>query len=197
MFLQEFNIEKDKLIDLGKLEEEIANVMHGIDSDLDDAQANMYHDDYDGTTRLTFRFVCSVDKISDKTRKTIINALEKYLNSTKFNQFIYIQLYPIKVPVGASYEVIINAETEPKEINESIKTKRINYCPHCTNNTLVEIEDGYYVCDECGHEKISYNSCRNRHCPMCQSYAREKWIQKRIFISFRVSLFSYSNYYSK
>lgn len=35
------------------------------------------------------------------------------------------------------------------------------------------------VCDNCGHEKISYNSCRNRHCPKCQSIAREKWIYKR------------------
>lgn len=120
--------------DFFKLEEEIANVMHGIDSDLDDAQANMYHDDYDGTTRLTFRFVCGVDKISDKTRKTIINALEKYLNSTKFNQFIYIQLYPIKVPVGASYEVIINAETEPEEIKEALKES-------LWNNYLIEFKD--------------------------------------------------------
>ena len=32
------------------------------------------------------------------------------------------------------------------------------------------------ICDECGHEKISYNSCRDRHCPKCQSVAREKWI---------------------
>lgn len=101
--------------DFYKLEEEIANVMHGIDSDLDDAQANIYHDDSDGTRRLTFRFVCGVNKISDRTRKQIINALENYLNKTKFNQFIYIRLYPIEVPVGASYEVIINAETEPDE----------------------------------------------------------------------------------
>ena len=25
-----------------------------------------------------------------------------------------------------------------------------------------------YVCDECGHEEIAYNTCRNRHCPNCQ-----------------------------
>ena len=43
-------------------------------------------------------------------------------------------------------------------LEESIKTKRINYCPHCTNNTLVEIEDGYYVCDECGEEYTGYPS---------------------------------------
>jgi hypothetical protein len=34
------------------------------------------------------------------------------------------------------------------------------------------------TCSECGETTIGYNSCRNRHCPMCQSYAREKWIEK-------------------
>lgn len=34
-------------------------------------------------------------------------------------------------------------------------------------------------CDSCGHKKISYNSCRNRHCPKCQGLAREKWITAR------------------
>jgi predicted Zn-ribbon and HTH transcriptional regulator len=35
-------------------------------------------------------------------------------------------------------------------------------------------------CDSCGHEEISYNSCRNRHCPKCQSLKRLKWIDDRI-----------------
>ena len=35
------------------------------------------------------------------------------------------------------------------------------------------------VCDECGVIHISYNSCRNRHCPKCQGHKREEWIQKR------------------
>jgi hypothetical protein len=34
-------------------------------------------------------------------------------------------------------------------------------------------------CDHCGHIKISYNSCRNRHCPKCQGLAREKWLLAR------------------
>lgn len=33
-------------------------------------------------------------------------------------------------------------------------------------------------CDECGHKRISYNSCRNRHCPKCQGTARNKWVSK-------------------
>jgi Transposase zinc-binding domain len=34
-------------------------------------------------------------------------------------------------------------------------------------------------CDDCGHERIQYNSCRNRHCPKCQALARAAWLQKR------------------
>lgn len=35
------------------------------------------------------------------------------------------------------------------------------------------------ACDACGHLSISYNSCRNRHCPKCQGHKREKWIESR------------------
>jgi len=34
-------------------------------------------------------------------------------------------------------------------------------------------------CTRCGHRAISYNSCRNRHCPKCQTAARDRWIQAR------------------
>jgi hypothetical protein len=34
-------------------------------------------------------------------------------------------------------------------------------------------------CDNCGHLEISYNSCRNRHCPKCQTLSKEKWIEAR------------------
>lgn len=33
------------------------------------------------------------------------------------------------------------------------------------------------TCEHCGEVFTSFNSCRNRHCPMCQGYAKEKWIQ--------------------
>lgn len=35
------------------------------------------------------------------------------------------------------------------------------------------------ICDDCGHLKISYNSCRNRHCPKCQSLTKERWLEDR------------------
>lgn len=34
-------------------------------------------------------------------------------------------------------------------------------------------------CDHCGHLRISYNSCRNRHCPKCQCLAKERWLEAR------------------
>src|SRR5215471_5489474 len=34
-------------------------------------------------------------------------------------------------------------------------------------------------CDQCGYQAISFNSCPNRHCPKCQTNAREKWRRRR------------------
>jgi len=35
------------------------------------------------------------------------------------------------------------------------------------------------ACTQCGHQAISYNSCRNRHCPKCQVATRDRWIEAR------------------
>jgi hypothetical protein len=35
------------------------------------------------------------------------------------------------------------------------------------------------LCDACGFKRISYNSCRNRHCPKCQSLAKARWLTDR------------------
>ena len=34
-------------------------------------------------------------------------------------------------------------------------------------------------CDACGFERPAYNSCRNRHCPKCQSLAKARWLEKQ------------------
>jgi Putative transposase/Transposase zinc-binding domain len=34
-------------------------------------------------------------------------------------------------------------------------------------------------CDRCGHQRIAYNSCRNRHCPKCQATAAAQWMEAR------------------
>jgi Putative transposase/Transposase zinc-binding domain len=35
------------------------------------------------------------------------------------------------------------------------------------------------ACDHCGFKQNSYNSCRNRHCPKCQTLVKEKWLNSR------------------
>ena len=46
----------------------------------------------------------------------------------------------------------------------------------CRSAAMGSHADG---CTACGHLRISYNSCRNRHCPKCQGQQRERWIQNR------------------
>jgi hypothetical protein len=33
-------------------------------------------------------------------------------------------------------------------------------------------------CVDCGHERVAYNSCRNRHCPKCQALSRARWLER-------------------
>lgn len=51
---------------------------------------------------------------------------------------------------------------------------------HAIENCRTAILGGHVeACDQCGHRVISYNSCRNRHCPKCQGAAREQWLAER------------------
>ena len=34
-------------------------------------------------------------------------------------------------------------------------------------------------CLDCGHQRVAYNSCRNRHCPKCQALARACWLEQQ------------------
>jgi hypothetical protein len=43
----------------------------------------------------------------------------------------------------------------------------------------LEYQTATEQCDACGHQRICYNSCRNRHCPKGQSLARAQWLEDR------------------
>jgi predicted Zn-ribbon and HTH transcriptional regulator len=47
---------------------------------------------------------------------------------------------------------------------------------HCRTAALGGHVD---VCSQCGYQAISYNSCRNRHCPKCQTQSRQRWLAAR------------------
>jgi Putative transposase/Transposase zinc-binding domain len=51
---------------------------------------------------------------------------------------------------------------------------------HAIENCRTAVLGGHVdACDRCGHQVISYNSCRNRHCPKCQGAARQRWLADR------------------
>lgn len=56
------------------------------------------------------------------------------------------------------------------------KKKVINAIKNCKT---ANIRAHKYICDECGYEEIANNSCRNRHCPNCQTGKKLKWIEAR------------------
>jgi hypothetical protein len=85
------------------------------------------------------------------------------------------------MPGGEKYEVAGIFRNYGKQYIDKNKQpgyilKAIDAIEKCRTSSL-----GGHVekCDQCGHIRISYNSCRNRHCPKCQSLAREKWIAER------------------
>jgi len=54
--------------------------------------------------------------------------------------------------------------------------KAVNAILNCRTANLGGHVD---TCPSCGETKISYNSCRNRHCPKCQTLSKERWIDAR------------------
>jgi hypothetical protein len=57
-----------------------------------------------------------------------------------------------------------------------VQAKAFRAIGYCRTSALGAHVDS---CHECGFEKISYNSCRNRHCPKCQTITKEQWIEKQ------------------
>jgi hypothetical protein len=79
------------------------------------------------------------------------------------------------------YEVadVLNAHWNDVTVNGQFNTwqlRTLNAVRRCRTAALGGHIDG---CDNCGHIRISYNSCRNRHCPKCQAVQREQWIAAR------------------
>jgi len=56
------------------------------------------------------------------------------------------------------------------------QAKVVNAILSCRTSALGAHVD---TCNECGYQKISYNSCRNRHCPKCQTFVKEQWVEKQ------------------
>jgi hypothetical protein len=70
---------------------------------------------------------------------------------------------------GAAFRATHPLSPEQRRVMRAIEA--------CRTSTL-----GGHVdqCDACGFQRVSYNSCRNRHCPKCQSLAKAQWLAARL-----------------
>ena len=51
---------------------------------------------------------------------------------------------------------------------------------HAIENCRTQVLGGHVdKCEQCGHQQNSYNSCRNRHCPKCESFKASEWLESR------------------
>ena len=68
----------------------------------------------------------------------------------------------------------------------SHKLKTVNALIKCRTSSL----GGHAtICEDCGHMQISYNSCRNRHCPKCQTLSKEQWIDNQKYQLLNIGYF--------
>jgi len=57
--------------------------------------------------------------------------------------------------------------------------KKLKVMNHITVCRTAQLGGHIEQCDQCGFERIAYNSCRDRHCPKCQIMVKEKWLNDR------------------
>ena len=57
--------------------------------------------------------------------------------------------------------------------------KELKTMHHITACRTAKLGGHIEQCSQCNFERISYNSCRDRHCPKCQSMVKEKWLNDR------------------
>ena len=76
---------------------------------------------------------------------------------------------------GTVAEIIrkVDLSAQNLSIHQEKTLRALSYCRTSALGGHID------ACDGCGNISISYNSCRNRHCPQCQGHKKEEWIQKR------------------
>ena len=78
------------------------------------------------------------------------------------------------------------AEYRQKHPLSYVQSKAMSAIESCRTAKLGAHID---ICDNCGDTQISYNSCRNRHCPKCQTLSKERWIDGQAFNLLNVPYF--------
>src|SRR5450432_2799263 len=74
---------------------------------------------------------------------------------------------------------VISAEQRWVNSRKRRRRKAFKAIRDCRTSALGGHVEYVEQCDTCGHLAVSYNSCRNRHCPKCQAASRAKWLEDR------------------
>jgi hypothetical protein len=72
-----------------------------------------------------------------------------------------------------------HGDTFLREFGATLTPEQRRVLHDLTRCRTVELGGHVQQCDQCGHQQIAYNSCRNRHCPKCQGTEAARWIEAR------------------
>ncbi|HEY3235474.1 MAG TPA: transposase zinc-binding domain-containing protein, partial [Polyangiaceae bacterium] len=88
---------------------------------------------------------------------------------------------PSSNPQRPSLEVadIVRLHGEPLRQSRSLSREQERVLGDIARCRTAELGGHLDVCESCGLEKPSYNSCRNRHCPKCQALSQARWLEGR------------------
>jgi len=68
---------------------------------------------------------------------------------------------------------------ESFRLSNKLPNAQLKVMQHIEICRTAELGGHVEQCSDCGFERISYNSCRDRHCPKCQTLVKEKWLNDR------------------
>jgi len=73
--------------------------------------------------------------------------------------------------IRSCWESVNRAQALPPQVVKAVR--------HLLACRTAALGGHLYRCDQCGNEVPLYNSCQDRHCPTCQTSAKEKWLSRR------------------
>ena len=82
-------------------------------------------------------------------------------------------------PAKASLQTVMQQHLQDYIKHHGINARQSAVCRHIQCCRIQVLGGSYVRCDHCGHEQISYHSCRDRHCPQCQWRATQQWCDKQ------------------
>lgn len=75
---------------------------------------------------------------------------------------------------------ILRAHGEAYQARHRVWTEQAAVMRHLVACRTAAMGGHVDACDQCGFQRVSYNSCRDRHCPKCQAAKRAQWVEQRL-----------------